>query len=512
MAQRDVNGLPDRPMDSPLKPSPSRTRPICRPDVPATDRRSVVAGLGALLAVPALPAASQAQVAAPAAPSAAMPADGLPTVLLEAKPSLVAFAAGQETQLWTFGGRAPGPEIRARRGENFRARLVNGIARPVSLHWHGVRAANEADGVTGLTGEAVAPGATADIRFSPPDAGTFIYRPLVPGSSGELQERGLAGVFAVSEDSPPAVDLDRIVAVDDWRLEPDGRHAPFGEAAERAGAGRLGTVLTVNGVRAPLKIAAPPGARIRLRLANLCNARLMRIRFDAIKAYVIAVDSQPTDTFEPLRSTLPFAPGSRYDVIFDVPAEPGATGAVTALLGEGLPLVQVTAEGDPAVTKRPVLPPVGPLAPNKLLPEAIALQRAQRGNVVIEGGLRPSAGAGAGWNGDPQRIWTINGVAGPVSGEKFGKPVLSVKRGTPVVLAMTNRTAFPQAIHIHGHSFRLLHAFDDGWEPYWLDTMILLENQTQRITFVADNKGRWLIGSTVLERLDTGLSCWFEVT
>lgn len=499
-------------MDSPSKSSPGRPSPMHRPGGPAADRRTVVAGLGALLAAPALPAASLAQAPPSKAAAAALPANGLATALLEAKPSLVSFQAGQETQLWTFGGRAPGPEIRAKRGESFRARLVNGIARPVSLHWHGVRGVNEADGVAGLTGEATAPGATSDIRFSPPDAGTFIYRPLVPGSAGELQERGLAGVFVVAEDDPPAVDLDRIVAVDDWRLEPDGRHAPFGEAAERAGAGRLGTVLTVNGMLVPLKIAAPPGARVRLRLASLCNARLMRIRFDDIKAYVISVDSQPTDTFEPLRSTLPFAPGSRYDVIFDVPAEPGMTGAVTALLGNGMPLVQVTAEGEPAMTKRPVLPPVGPLAPNRLLPEAIALQRAQRGDVVIEGGLRPAGGANAAWTGDPQRIWTVNGVSGPVAGDRFGKPILSVKRGTPVVLAMTNRTAFPQAIHIHGHSFRLLHAFDDGWEPYWLDTMILLENQTQRITFVADNRGRWLIGSTVLERLDTGLSCWFEVT
>ncbi len=481
------------------------------PSPPLANRRHVIAGLGALAAVPALgPPARAQQVAQPAAPNAAMAADGLPTVLLEAKPSLVAFQAGRETELLAFGGRAPGPEIRAKRGENFRARLVNGLQRPLSIHWHGVRAANEADGVAGLTQEPAAAGASTDIRFSPPDAGTFIYRPLVPGSTSELQERGLAGVFAVAEDNPPAVDLDRIVAVDDWRLEEDGRHAPFGDPAERAGAGRLGTVLTVNGMRAPLRISAAPGSRIRLRLASLCNARLMRIRFDGIKAYVIAVDSQPTDTFEPLRSTLPFAPGSRYDILFDVPSEQGPAGAVTALLGEGLPLVQIVTEGEPAITRRPVLPAIGPLAPNKLLPEAIALQRSQRADVVIEGGLRAGSTA---WTGDPQRIWTVNGVPGPTSAaEKFGKPVLSVKRGTPIVLAMTNRTAFPQAVHIHGHSFRLLHAFDDGWEPYWLDTMILLENQTQRITFVADNKGRWLIGSTVLERLDTGLSCWFEVT
>ena len=80
------------------------------------------------------------------------------------------------------------------------------------------------------------------------------------------------------------------------------------------------------------------------------------------------------------------------------------------------------------------------------------------------------------------------------------------------VLTLSNRTSFTQVIHLHGHCFRLLHALDDGWEPYWLDTVILNEKQTSRIAFVADNKGKWLIGSGVLERLDTGLSAWFEVT
>ena len=51
----------------------------------------------------------------------------------------------------------------------------------------------------------------------------------------------------------------------------------------------------------------------------------MRIRFDGLKAYVVAVDGQPTDTFEPLHATLPFAPGTRYDVIADIPADAGAS-------------------------------------------------------------------------------------------------------------------------------------------------------------------------------------------
>ena len=67
-------------------------------------------------------------------------------------------------------------------------------------------------------------------------------------------------------------------------------------------------------------------------------------------------------------------------------------------------------------------------------------------------------------------------------------------------------------MHLHGHAFRLLHARDDGWEPYWLDTLQIPENKTVQIAFIADNPGKWALSSTVLERFDTGLWTWFEVT
>ena len=51
-----------------------------------------------------------------------------------------------------------------------------------------------------------------------------------------------------------------------------------------------------------------------VRLANACNARIMRLRFEGGQPTVIAVDSQPTESFAPVRSQLPFAPGTRYDV------------------------------------------------------------------------------------------------------------------------------------------------------------------------------------------------------
>uniref|UniRef100_UPI0013D0A993 multicopper oxidase domain-containing protein n=1 Tax=Enterobacter hormaechei TaxID=158836 RepID=UPI0013D0A993 len=73
-----------------------------------------------------------------------------------------------------------GPTLRARRGEEFRLRFVNGLDEPTALHWHGMRIDNRMDGVPGLTQQAVAPGASFDIAFTPQDAGTFLYRPWHP--------------------------------------------------------------------------------------------------------------------------------------------------------------------------------------------------------------------------------------------------------------------------------------------------------------------------------------------
>lgn len=485
-----------------------------RGESPAVSRRTLVKALGAGIVAPLTFPVPRA--AAGTAGTSAPNPEGAPTSLLEAKPGFAEFRQGVATNVWAFGGKAPGPDLRVRRGEDFRARLVNGITQPLSLHWHGVRLTDDMDGVAGLTQEAAAPGGAFDIRFSPPDAGTFIYRPMAVGYTAQAAERGLTGVLVVEDPAAPEVDLDRVLAVDDWLLGDDGQINDFNRAEEKAGAGRLGNLLTVNGARAPFRVTAPPGARVRLRLANLCNARILRLRLDGIKGYVVAVDGQPTDTFEPLRATLPFGPGTRYDLIADLPLEAGKAGAITAMIAGGFPIVQVVTEGEPVTARRKPLAPLAPLTENGLLPAAIPLEKSQRAELVIDGGAKPPAGGGPPvWSGDPDRIWTVNGVSGPTAADKspdFGKPVLSVKRGTPVVLTLTNRTAFTQVIHLHGHCFRLLHALDDGWEPYWLDTVILNEKQTSRIAFVADNKGKWLIGSGVLERLDTGLCTWFEVT
>ncbi len=148
------------------------------------------------------------------------------------------------------------------------------------------------------------------------------------GGSSEPSGRGLAGFLIVEEKAPPAVDADVTLLMQDWRLEPDGSLMGFGQTGFAASNGRLGNLVTVNGRPVPETFEARPGSRVRVRVGNACNARGTRIRFEGLKVYVAAVDGQPTDTFEPLRATLPFPPGTRYDLLVDLPAEPDQKGSI----------------------------------------------------------------------------------------------------------------------------------------------------------------------------------------
>ena len=326
---------PDTPVLHAFMTSPRPTHPT---------RRAVTLGLAASLA-----SLGERPAAASSGVPPAVKQDGDWRVLAAAPARLrLRPEPAPETEVWAFDGTLPGPVVRVRHGDELRVRLVNGTPRPLALHWHGVRNINAMDGVGGLTQAPAPPGGTFDYRFTPPDPGTFLIRPLVVGGSGEPAERGLSGLLVVEEREPPAVDQDLALVVDDWRLGEDAALAPFGDPLEAATGGRLGNWLTVNGHGVPHAVTAAPGARLRLRLANACNARAFAIRFDDLRPFVAAVDGQPVDGFEPLRSTLPFAPGNRYDLILDLPGEAGASGRITALIGAGVPLVAFATEGEPA--------------------------------------------------------------------------------------------------------------------------------------------------------------------
>jgi FtsP/CotA-like multicopper oxidase with cupredoxin domain len=442
-----------------------------------------------------------AAIVAPAVARADALAEGLRT--LEAKPGLARMLPepAAETPLRTFNGEFPGPIIRLRKGEEARVRLTNTLPQPIALHFQGVRNANAMDGATGLTQRPIASGETFDYRFMPPDAGTFWYRASGAGDVAEQVDRGLSGMLIVEEAIAPLCDVDMPIILKDWTLDDKGLISKdfASPSSPSDGAGRS-TIWTVNAAPAPLTVEQRPGSRIRLRLLNASSNRFLAVNFDAVKPLVIAIDGQPCDPFEPARLTLPIGPGARFDVMFDLIGDLTAK-AIVRLRGGGLKteagaeadkdLLVITTKGE----RRVDAGPIAGLPLNPLLPKEIKLQNAKRLDLKIDG---PSKGP---------KPWTFNGGAGAVG----GRPLFSVKRGQPVTLGFVNTTSVPHSVHVHGHVMRVLHLLDDGWEPYWRDSIVVLPGKTARVAFVADNPGKWLIESAILEYAAAGLSAWFEV-
>jgi FtsP/CotA-like multicopper oxidase with cupredoxin domain len=415
--------------------------------------------------------------------------------LIEAGQISTQLAPGHAaTQALGYGGATPGPLLRVKLGETLKVRLINRLAEPTTLNWRGLRIANAMAGIGDLTQKPVEPGASYDYIVAPPDVGFAWYGPHAGVASANQISCGLFGPVIIDEPSPPVVDLDTVVAVQDWRLGADGQVDP---TAPKPDTGRIGDFLTANGAPAPLTLLPAPGARVRLRLLNAAAARIMILAVEGVKPTIVAIDSQPSEPFEPLRNLMPIGPGARFELIFDMPAEPDARVQFTLRGGEAAPTPQepdrplVVFKATGAALKS--RPPFAGLPANPLLPKEINLAQSTRGDFVLSGGPR----------------FEVNGVA--LSAPWPERPLLRARKGAPVTFALINKTSSPQALRWGGHVARLLHALDDGWEPYWRDSVLLAPGQTAHVAFVADNPGRWPIESAILDCQAAGGRSFFEV-
>jgi FtsP/CotA-like multicopper oxidase with cupredoxin domain len=402
------------------------------------------------------------------------------------------------TAVWNYDDAVPGPVLRVKRGGEVNVRLVNELQIPTLIHWHGVRLPNAMDGVPHLTQAPIAPGATFNYHFIAPDAGTFWYHAPLIAADGP--GRGLCGALVVDEKQPVDVDRDVTILLDHWRLDASGAVEPAhgGKPDRAARSGNPGEHLTVNGQPAA-DVAVRTNDRLRLRLVNAAQGRVFALRVVGHRATVMAIDGEPVEPFVPTEDRLALGPGNRLDLFVDA-TSPG-DGAVVLLRDEFRPepaLVRLvySASGRPMP-----LPDPAPL-PGNGLPARMDFVRAVRVQIPI-GEEKRDSGIGA------ERVRTL---ADPLSGPQLGAPLFAVNRGRTVMLAFANRTTAAHVMHVHGHHFRLLDALDDGWKPYWLDTLLVPPRFVGRIAFIADNPGKWLIEWHRLAPAPTPMAAWFEVT
>jgi FtsP/CotA-like multicopper oxidase with cupredoxin domain len=89
-------------------------------------------------------------------------------------------AVREGKKMVSSGDKAVGPPIILTRGEPVEITVVNHLAAPTTIHWHGLELESYYDGVVGggsgdQVTPAIQPGASFVARFTPSRAGTFIY-------------------------------------------------------------------------------------------------------------------------------------------------------------------------------------------------------------------------------------------------------------------------------------------------------------------------------------------------
>lgn len=363
-----------------------------------------------------------------------------------------------DTALATLIGAGGDGALRFQRGDEVAVSLANALPTPALLS---IRGGGTAGAEPLLARRPAAPGGRDIFSLPLRHAGTGLCDLRLWGDdSAPMPVRALV----VAEREPVAVDRDEVLLIEDVRLDGDGRALAPGRDAVPAN-----SLLLLNG-RLGFELPVRSGQRLRLRFINGCHRSVIALKIADHDLRVMAVDGQPAEPFVARAGQVVLAPGSRVDAMVDALRPPGSEAAI--LLHDGSsarPLGRLLYGAEPALRTAPTVP-LGPL-PSNGLPERLDLKSALRVELPLGGP-------------DWRRPADLTAAAAPA---------FKLKPGRVAVLALSNPGAQPMVFHLHGHWFRLLDRLDDGWKPFWLDTLTIGAQQTERIAFAAEQPGRWLL-------------------
>ncbi len=398
---------------------------------------------------------------------------------------------GLTVNTWSYDGRIPGAEIRAKAGEVVQVKVQNDLPAETSVHWHGIRLHNSADGVPGLTQDPIANGDEYTYTFTVPDPGTYFFHP----HSGVQLDRGLYAPLIVDDPSEPGgYDLEWVVVLDDWTdgvgKNPDQILAAYkaengtvskgmNHDMDHSASSPLGDVgdidyphYLINGrvPAQPLTLQGKPGQKARIRIINAASDTLFRV---ALGGHTVTVTH--TDGFAVQPSTtkaLYISQGERVDLLVTLgdgvfPLVASAEGKD----GQGLILVRTGSGAAPKANVRPSELDSDPLLLTKLAPtEESRLddrEPDETQQVTLNGQMKPYA-------------WGMNGTT-------FGNDTpLRTSEGKRVRFQMMNMTMMAHPMHIHGHTWSL--PSSGGLRK---DTVLVLPMESITVDLEADNPGRW---------------------
>jgi FtsP/CotA-like multicopper oxidase with cupredoxin domain len=409
-------------------------------------------------------------------------------VRLDAAETEWEIAPGRVVAGYGFNGRVPGPTIEANVGDTLVVELTNALPEPTSIHWHGLRVPADMDG-TELVQQPVQPGETFEYWFVLPDAGTFWYHPHT-NETVQL-EKGLYGALVVRGQDEPQLDRERVLVLDDLKLDRKDDIAPFGGFKERHD-GRLGETRLVNGAVEPeLEIAA--GQVEGWRILNASSSRYVLLSIGGRSFTILGTDGglipEPVTAAQVL-----LAPADRVELAVG-PFSEGETFALESLpYDRGM----VKNNGGRYATVR-----VGSPAPSRAqIPKTLRTIEP-----LVTGDVPPNRTVELQFG-----MSLRHGVKWKVQGEAHHQAD-PVRVGELQVWDVVNETKMDHPFHLHGFFFQVIEV--NGAPPEflsWEDTINVPAKGRVRIAWLPDDRpGSWMYHCHILEHHAAGMMAHFDV-
>ena len=369
-------------------------------------------------------------------------------------------------------------------GKQFQVRVANELDVPTLIHWHGLTPPWQQDGVPGVSGPPIPPGASAEYDFPLRFGGTF----WMHSHQGLQEQELLAAPLIIRDGRDRPGQQEVVVMLADFSFTPPEQiyeelrkrsgmlgmtpATPSAEAMRKTDSPPAKTMsakpgmagMAKSGVSAgpdlndvkydaflandrtladPEVIRVEPGGPILLRVINSSSMSAYHLDLGALSGELIAVDGFRVHPVAGQR--FPIAVSQRLDIRVAIPHAPAAYPVLAILEGERRQTGVVLLAGRAPVARIPEIAPLPSPALTLDLErrlraaEPLAQRKADRIHQVdLTGNMEGY-------------VWSINGVA-------WNKdvPPLPISKGERVELVIKNKTLMPHPMHLHGHEFQVV--------------------------------------------------------
>jgi blue copper oxidase len=412
---------------------------------------------------------------------------------LRAQEGQTDLGQGGPTRTWGFNGDHLGPTLRAKRGERVLVNVVNGLAEPTSVHWHGMHLPARMDGGPH---QEVRPGATWSPTWTVDQpAATLWYHPHPHGRTAKHVQRGLAGMFILDDERSAALALPREYGVDDIPVIVQDQK--FDRGGQLDDEGGVGDTVLVNGTAAPYLDVRTE--RVRLRLLNASSARAYTFGFSDGRSFALIGTDGGLLPAPHSMSRIRLSPGERAEIVVAMnPAERVTLRSFPADLDnpmsdrfaggrDTLDVLELRTESD--VRRSPEIPAA--LAPIEPLDPALAATT---------------------------RTFTLSGRQINDRKMDMGRIDAVVTKDTTEIWEITKEDGTPHSFHVHDVQFQVLSVGGEAPPAElsgWKDTVLLAPNRTVRIIArfadYADPDVPYMYHCHVLKHEDAGMMGQFVV-